>query len=249
MKQNLINFHNSEVDRYIYRVMPVHRLFEIFHDNEIVLVNPIKWDDPFENLVLKDMIEGVFDNNPGAKVISKIFRTDIFGQCWTFHKETDAMWRIYSPDKQGVKVRCKVRNLLSSILDNNIDFEKGGLFLGKVDYVPQKNLISLLKCTPDIYGADIAKTLLLKRREFKHEAEVRIISTKGSGDIKKLKIEPLKIFDEIIFDPRMNKHIYESYKKHIIASGYKKRVRQSLLYQLPKELKRKTGDGARFFPV
>lgn len=87
--------------------MPVHRLLEIFESRQLVLVEPNKWDDPFENLLLKGMLEGTSDKFP----ITKVFRTSIYGQCWTTHKETDAMWRIYSQDKNGVKVRCSVKNL------------------------------------------------------------------------------------------------------------------------------------------
>lgn len=232
MKNNLVNFHLKDLDRYIYRIMPVHRLFEIFESNEITLVDPEKWDDPFENLVLKGFIDGVFDEYPAAKVI----RNHIYGQCWTLHKETDAMWRIYSADKQGVKVRCTARNLLTSILENNTAFDKEGIYLGKVDYVPQKTLLTILQSS-GLFGADVARTLLLKRQEFKHEAEVRLIFTRASKEVKKLKIKPEDVFDEIVFDPRMNKHIYNSYAQSILSNGYSKRVAQSLMYQLPKELR------------
>lgn len=234
MKNNLIKYHISEIDRYIYRVMPVYRLFEIFEDYELALVEPKKWDDPYENMVLEGMIDGALSNNPGAKAILEIFRSNIYGQCWTLNKETDAMWRIYSADKQGVKVRTTARKLLGSILERISDWEKEGIFIGKVDYLPQKTLLSLLENTNDIYGREIAQTLLLKRREFKHEREVRLILTKGGGEIRKLKFDPHEVFDEIIFDPRINEHLYESFKTSIKARGYKKRVKKSLMYQLPK---------------
>lgn len=178
------------------------------------------------------MIDGVFDKYPETKV----FRADIWGQCWTTHRETDAMWRIYSPDKQGVKVRCSIRNLLESLLELNQDHRRNGIFIGKVNYLPKKTLLSILRNIGGIYGKDAARSLLLKRREFKHEAEVRLISTIGAGEIQNFEIDPYKVFDEIIFDPRMNKHICESYKKSIKANGFKRRVAQSVMYQLPREL-------------
>lgn len=232
MKEHLINIHHSDIDKYIYRVMPVHRLFEVFESDQITLVQPSKWDDPFENLLLKGLINGVFERYP----VSKIFRNDIYGQCWTLHRETDAMWRIYSQDKQGVKVRCTIRNLLESILKLNSDFEPKALFLGKVEYLPQKTLLSVLSTIDGVYGEDAAKSLLYKRREFTHEAEVRLISTRGNGEVQKFRIDPHEVFNEIVFDPRMNKHIFKSYSESIKMQGYKKRVVQSVLYQLPKEL-------------
>ena len=212
--------------------MPVHRLFEIFESNKLTLVQPSKWDDPFENLLLNGPFEGAFDKYPEAKV----FRTSIYGQCWTTHRETDAMWRIYSPDKQGVKVRCSIRNLLDSLVTLNDDWRREALFIGKVEYLPQKTLLSILSTMDEIYGAGAARSLLLKRREFKHEAEIRLISTRGKGEVENFAIDPFRVFDEIIFDPRMNTHIFESYSESIKGKGYKNRVARSVMYQLPKEL-------------
>jgi hypothetical protein len=229
MERNLINYHPSLLDKNIYRVMPVHRLFELFESHELTLVQPNKWDDPFENLVLAGLIDGVFDKHPAGKV----FRMNIYGQCWTTHRETDAMWRIYSSDKQGVKVRCTVRNLLSSIIQNNSEFDSEGTFLGKVEYLPQKTLLSILSSIDDIYGLEAARSLMYKRREFKHESEVRLVYTRAADEVKKLVINPQEVFDEIIFDPRMNEHIYESYSQSVLAKGFKGRVAKSTMYQLP----------------
>jgi len=39
---------------------------------------------------------------PTGEVVEWGFREDFFGQCWTFHKASDAMWRIYSPGGNGI---------------------------------------------------------------------------------------------------------------------------------------------------
>lgn len=231
--QSILNFTEADLDTQIYRVMPAHRLFDIFESSQLTLVQPGKWDDPFENLILKGLINGVLERFPA----SKVFRNDIFGQCWTLKRESDAMWRIYSQDKNGVRVRCTIRAILESIHRLNPDANLNSIFIGKVEYLAQKDLISKLMLVDDIYGREVAKSLLYKRVEFNHESEVRLICTSGVGVNCKLNVDPHKIFDEIVFDPRMNKHIYKAYSDLLISQDFKGRVSQSVLYQLPKELR------------
>ena len=209
--------------------MPVHRLFELFETNKLALVQPSKWDDPFENLLLKGMVQGVFDKFPETKV----FRQSIYGQCWTTHRETDAMWRIYSQDKNGVKVRCTIRSLIDSIIKLNPDFRNEGIFIGKVHYLPQNAILNILSNITDIYGREAAKSLLFKRTEFKHESEVRLICTRGSEEVQKFEIDPFSVIEEIVFDPRMNEYICDSYIDSIKNKGYTGRVAQSSMYRLP----------------
>ena len=206
---NFINLKRSELDKPIYRVMPVYRLLECLEQKSLALVEPEKWDDPFENLLLKGFIK----HSSTDAITNKIFRNSVYGQCWTYHRETDAMWRIYSPDKQGVKVKTTIRGLLDSLIYSSGDESSRACYIGKVQYLTQKDLVFKLSGISGMYGKNAAESLLYKRTEFKHEREVRLIYTMQSKDINiyKFNIEPNDLFNEIVFDPRMNKHIYEAY--------------------------------------
>lgn len=235
MKGNYINFTESDLSKPIYRIMPVHRLLGAFEQKVLALVEPEKWDDPFENLLLKGFIQ---HSSPDA-IANTIFRNSIYGQCWTLHRETDAMWRIYSPDKQGVKVKTTIEKLITALITSSEEGKARACFIGKVDYLNQKDLVSKLTGITGMYGRHAAESLLYKRNEFKHEREVRLIYTMQSldGNIHKFKIEPNELFDEVVFDPRMNNHIFQAYKDAVYSKGFKNSVRQSVMYQLPKELK------------
>lgn len=83
--------------------------------------------------------------------------------------------------------------------------------------------------------------LFIKRLEFKHESEFRVIF--DHFDHKLLNyIEPTfcysfnfnDIIEEVVFDPRMDKTLYSAYKEFIKSSGYKGNVKQSGLYSLSK---------------
>ena len=44
------------------------------------------------------------------------FKENLYGQCWTKTRESDAMWRIYSPNKNGVRIMTTPRKLLTALL-------------------------------------------------------------------------------------------------------------------------------------
>ena len=52
-ENNYINIDLTVKDQYIYRIISVDRLHELFSNNQNSLVSPKKWEDPFENFILK----------------------------------------------------------------------------------------------------------------------------------------------------------------------------------------------------
>ena len=69
--------------------------FELFEGRKNALVLPSKWQDPFENVILNAVVRTASGESGKFS-----FHEDIYGQCWTLHTASDAMWRIYS-DKEG----------------------------------------------------------------------------------------------------------------------------------------------------
>jgi hypothetical protein len=233
--QNYINLKDDELDKPIYRIMPVSRLLQCLEEKKLVLVPPIKWDDPFENWLLSLKIKL---SSTGELGDMDSIRNKVYGQCWTQHRETDAMWRIYSSDTNGAKVKTTPRKLLEALKAGAPSDPEISCFIGKVRYQTQKKLVTSLKSI-DLFntnGSGVAESLLYKRREFSHEKEVRIIYTEGTGAIHPFSIDPNDVFDEIVFDPRVDKHLFGAYKTAVVAKGFPGRVAQSVLYKPPKEL-------------
>jgi hypothetical protein len=172
IEQNFIRLTGKE---YIYRIFSTKRLFEMFEKRSNGLVRPKCWDDPFENFILNAV-----QKLPTGEVAHFLFKDTVYGQCWSLHKETDAMWRIYSKEKNGVKVKATVRNLFQSLYDVAGAFRELGVFIGKVSYRPESELLKQLTNTNFVVksdGSGVAESLLLKRTEFKHEREVRLVLT------------------------------------------------------------------------
>ena len=107
LDNNFINIQQYERNLPIYRIIAFDRLFEIFKNKKLTLVQPKLWDDPFENCIL----QGKFFFQ-GVGKVGVAYRTSFYGLCWTLHEETDAMWRIYAPNKDGIKIKTTINYLI-----------------------------------------------------------------------------------------------------------------------------------------
>ena len=248
MINNLIFLNQEDLSKSVYRVFSYTRLLEIFEEKKLTLVNPQKWDDPFENFILKSIGE-----LPDGREFTIASRENYFGQCWSLTKESDAMWRIYSPDKSGVKIRTTIEKLfnpLYSSVPRHQSF-KGEYnlytFIGKVKYSSTNKLIEMLNDKDgmssklfDQSGKGQASTFFYKRWAFRHENEIRLIynatENKNNSDLFKFEINPNELIDEIVFDPRIDNRLFEVYKEHLRIIGFKGKIIKSGLYSI-KQLK------------
>ena len=237
--ERIINIETGpDLDKPIYRVYNYDRLVALFKSGNNTLVKPALWDDPLENFILKTA-SAVFKKHPEYDLDA---RDRFYGQCWSLLKESDAMWRIYSPDKKGVKVKTTIRKLFNS-LEKSVKARYGFSFIGKVKYLSGEQLKKKLQNKDWLHSEvrsykDQATSLLFKRSEFLHEHEVRLLfydhNSKPSDEIFQYKIDPTELFSEIQFDPRITETAYK--KLHAFfrnKMGYTKTISQSKLYQVP----------------
>jgi hypothetical protein len=244
MIDNLVFLTDKDLDKPIYRIFSFQRLEEIFQERKLTLVKPKLWDDPFENFILNST--GRLSDGREFQID---FRDNFYGQCWSLTKESDAMWRIYSPAKDGVKVKTTIRKLFTPLFQvcgqhRNLNGKvyNHSLFVGKVKYANTKTLVSMLKDEElmsnkifDQSGRGQASSFFFKRIAFRHEKEVRLIynsQNENQFDTFKFDINPVEIFDEIVFDPRMTETIYQEKRSEVIEWGYNKSIIQSGLYKI-----------------
>lgn len=230
---NTINLSEDQLDKPIYRIFPVGRFLQVLTSKKLTLVKPKKWDDPFENL----MLSSKFKIGGSHSEISA--RDSVYGQCWTLHRETDAMWRIYSANKDAVRLRSTPRKLLEALMSSNPEFAEIKCFVGGVQYVSKaklKDAFSKINVF-NTNGSGIAESLLIKRTEFSHEKEVRLVYVGDDGscgsDIFEFDVDPSIIFDRVLFDPRMSGELRKSYIATVRALGYHSEIKRSTLYDPP----------------
>lgn len=235
---NMINIQDIDLDSPIYRVYKIDYLIENFRKKQDVLVRPNEWDDPFENFLLSCKIKYQvhFTLDPST------LKNDFYGQCWTLNgAESDALWRIYSPDKYGVRVKTTVAKLFDAFFDKKDPQADISYFMGKVEYKDINTIIDLLSSNPirsnelfDQGGRTLINFLLLKRPEFDYENEVRIILHKKIGtDYYKYSIDPNNLYDEILFDPRFAESEFQKFKSDLVSFGFNKPIHKSKLYSVP----------------
>lgn len=235
---NYLNLSDSELDKPVYRIISIDRLEQLFNTKTNVLVSPEKWDDPFENFILKSKIK--LDDGEIGNIG---FCNDYYAQCWTTHKASDAMWRIYSQDSKGVRIRTTVRKLAESLSIDLKESKNTQCFIGKVKYLRNKKLLefanTILTGLPK--STQFAQTLLVKRPAFIHEKEIRLIYFDKDNTVKSdvfgYKFDPHTLIEQIMIDPRMTKDEALSTKVKIRkATSYKGIIKRSLLYAPPENM-------------
>lgn len=226
------------LEKPIYRIFRKDHLLQLFKGKQNVLVHPSQWDDPFENLLLKSKIRSI----DGASEIEYPFHENLYGQCWTLNSASDAMWRIYSPDSTGIRVRTTIRKLLLSIESTQPPLGYATCCIGKVQYWSQKKIIDFGRevfSKSGLSNVNIFKSLLIKRRAFSHEREVRLlhhdVQNRSASVIFSYPVNPYELIDQLMLDPRLTPEQATLLKGEISKStGFdKKKIKRSLLYAVP----------------
>lgn len=236
MEDNVINI--DDIDTPIYRIFTLDRFTEIIKSRENGLVHPSKWDDPFENFFLKNNAQMANGEIVSLSSISESW----YGQCWTKNKDSDAMWRIYSAGKTGVRVETTVRKLFVSFYDASDRFASLKYMIGSVEYKSRSEIESFLGSTTFLQlslggqSREFAKTLLIKRPEFEHENEVRLLfqdvdKIKGSHGVATFHFDWANILSEVALDPRLTESQFITEKQNLESLGCTIPITQSDLYK------------------
>jgi hypothetical protein len=237
----LLNIEENELDKKIYRVLSLERLQELFVTGENTFVKPSKWEDTFENFILKSKVR-----LRTGDIVEYNYFDRMYGQCWTLHKASDAMWRIYSSDKQGLRIRTTIRKLIDSLTGAHSSLVDVRCAVGKVEYLRQDELMAVANKTFDDSGIateDIFRSLLLKRKAFIHEKEVRALYMELDDDsfsdraLYKYEVDPQNFVSQIMIDPRRSYAEFKDIEREIRkTTGFKGEIKRSLLYTLPKDI-------------
>ena len=223
---------DGEFDLPIYRIFSLDRVEEILRDKKLMLVKPELWEDPFENFLAKVPVE--LTRSGGTCTVGDLFK-DFFGQFWTQEQESDAMWRIYSPKKLGVRLKTTPRRLIEAIYDPANQFRDNAYFIGKVHYFAEAQIAAFFQdgdFTRQVtmgLGWGQAHALLIKRTEFEHEREVRLLfndlreNSRGRATalVFAFAIDPETLFDEITLDPRLELNAANALWVRLKALGFR----------------------------
>ena len=243
----------------VFKYMPMDRFVKSVDNNELVFVSPETWYDPFEQLYF------------GIDCSPKGYKTeDIACMCVSEKSSTneDASWRVYAGSgSKTVRISLeqdKLLRLLDDYAENN-GFE---VCIGKVNYAFEKLEIKRLHFPSSKHYSEFfpkamsrehyLSLMLLKRKSFMYENEVRIFLVKDSIKFDKglLKIQydysgglvsnvmlspypPVRSKGDIAVAVREKINNLESEEiKKILKSKVGCRIQQSQLYQVCKRIER-----------
>jgi hypothetical protein len=234
----------KDLDEPVYRTFSERWFVDLLNTRENGLRNPSTWDDPFENFLMARTLVDF-----GGEVISlRNLTEDWYGQCWTTKPDTDAMWRIYSPQKDGVQVKTTIRKLFDNLCQVPVFSASVQFFVGRVRYESQENIRCLLEelTFRDIssggQGDGFARLLCVKREAFAHEHEVRLLyqdvegqpgGRKGARQTVRYPLDPNVVFDQVLLDPRLGDADAAAMTNRLAAAGWRGAARKSTLYEVP----------------
>lgn len=238
MKQEPLN--SSTKEEYVYRILPLQYFLQMIKKRKLYFPKVNKWEDPYELFLFK---QEYYDAN-GNKINVYSESNRIYGQCWSAKRDSDALWRIYSPDKMSVRIKTTKRLINQWRKENN---GKNNVFIQTdlVNYQTQKDIDSYIKglTTRDVFNfQELVNSLFIKRTNFDHEKEFRIIVWKSDVSLEnkcvlpeeniEIPFEPENFIQEVYLDPRLPKEEADMLKHALsLFLGNKCSVSQSPLYK------------------
>lgn len=242
---NLFNIETEDLNLSIYRIIPVSTLEKMLIHSTNALVKVSSWDDVYENFFFK---QSFFLDNEFPLIIKGIGDC-FFGQCWSKHRDSDAMWRIYSSKKDSVRIKTTIRKLYDSVYIDNDCWET--THIGAVKYKTQEELKYWLDSCNGLNPDDtesfnrlMTKSVFIKRDPFIHEQEIRVTYECASNELianrdKKIyNINVNEFIEEITFDPRVEDDYMNNTRDMISSHNYPmEKVNKSPLYEfIPKNI-------------
>ncbi len=254
------NLSKRDLNKSIYRIFQIDRFLDSFISNTNDLVDSFMWEDPFENKILsipRITKEGNIKKYEWGQFFGQSWtlnsETDFMWRVYTSVNEGIKVKTTISKLIQSIENSTEYKNNYSESekimmeYEDNENYDSNHVYLfygtvGRIKYFREGELIKMNN-TRKLEEVYFTNPLFSKRYEFSHEREVRIIIRIFDSDIPtyinekvfSYQIDPNFLFDELVFDPRMNENRFNSYKMFLRKNGYKNKITKSNLYKLPFE--------------
>ena len=225
-------------DLVMYKYIRLEYVLNMLETGKLRFDNIKKWEDVYENFVDKEEIQLL--NYKHIDMPSRV----LYGQSWTTQEESDAMWRIYSNAGHAVKVMTIYPLILNVLVEWNEKHKDNPIWLttDRVFYADEIEINNwLLSNSPMNFWAFSElrqESLFIKRKEFEHEKEVRVIlriDSKDENDYISLDFDANLMFREIVIDPRVSDEEFIRQRDSLIDRGFDPtKIRKSTLYDFKK---------------
>lgn len=212
----------------LYRYINLSQFLSFIESKKTYLTKVKTWQDTWE--VPESKIPVMHEN--GKIEFSKKNNTDdMFGQCWSLTSESDALWRIYSSDQEGLLIQTSTSKF------DIIEDIKFGMIAPVIYYRNLKDGIVDLENREDYH--ELFGQAFLKRQAFEHEKEVRLVTINNPRCLGirydearhiYVDLDPLIFIEKIIIDPRASDWYVKTIQKYCKRVGFEHSPSKSELY-------------------
>jgi len=236
-----------DLETELYRIISFDRLKETLQNKYLSMSKPKIWPDPYETFLMNNKAR----MKDGTIISFQHLRDRIYCQCWSLRKECDGLWNVHTKDY--VKIKTTANKLMNYFYDTNNIFHYLTYFIGKVAYVSEDFISEMQKNGVGVYFNSIYSSymaiiysLLIKRKAFEYEDEVRLIFNVPNRDdidystvINKwnlnsdyfyFKIDINDVIEEITFHPYLKEDKCKILENEIKSLGYNGKITHSTLY-------------------
>lgn len=222
-----IKFVNIDKEQFlredrIFKNCSLENGIALLDDKKLFFASPVKWKDPFESRFLTNK----FQLKTGAQIDSP-WNGRVFCTCMTETSTSEAYWGIYSSQQIGVCFAFYRKRLFAELENYCQQNPRDMVFVGKVVYqnaedilenISQNKFINESITDKGINDVNLViRLLLLKRKAYEYENEIRIFIVKPNtlkGDHVYLPLENSldSMISTVTFDPSIQAHTYQLLK-------------------------------------
>jgi hypothetical protein len=179
---------------------------------------------------IRKFLEGI-GQSKGWENFRRIYRDSrekMYVNCWCCgDAESEAMWRLYCPDRNGVAIQTTYKKLTNSIEEDE------RLFIGRVTYADYESL--------NFPNSNLFYPVMHKRIAFSHESEVRVVCRIDApeGEEQPLGFEldwdPQQIVDAVFVDPYGPQYHFQAVSAALraLAPDWETKLRWSQIKAIP----------------
>jgi len=251
-----------EPNKKIWRYLDLEKFKSLLEKKSLFFCRANKFSDPFEGSIPKKQFDfriewekwfaqrhgkefdeaHALSNIAGLQNLHKEFKNNTIINCWHINEnESDAMWRLYLKDNEGVAIQSTTERIYNAINET-----KEKISLSKVRYIDYENDGWYHPIEYPHRGYNFYIPLIHKRKEFIHENEFRLFIEQPEArkdkefwdkqESHKGRLIPINLdtlIDKIYLPPTIDEKSATLIKKLTIDSGYGFEFAQSKLSSEP----------------